>query len=134
MNSSSWPITSLFQAFQLNACIESNWSFESSTNFFFGAGSPSGSGASGSLSTGVTLNDTVFFTEYYENFTPGNLLSFTIDTTNQADPGGTPDLFTLAILDSGSNELPTTGPASEFLDVSLAGGTSLQVSTFGSAP
>src|SRR5579859_8205239 len=83
------------------------------TNFAFGAGgSPSGGGtgtggASGSLASGVTLKDTGFFNEYFENFTPGTLLSFAIDTTNVADPGGTPDLFTLAILDSVGNELPT---------------------------
>lgn len=110
------------------------------TNFAFGAGgSPSGGGtatggASGSLASGVTLNDTAFFNEYFENFTPGPLLSFTIDSTNVLDPGGTPDLLTIAILDSSMVELPTTGPASEFVDLSLAGGASPQVATFGSAP
>lgn len=110
------------------------------TNFAFGAGgSPSGGGtatggASGSLASGVTLKDTAFFNEYFENFTPGPLLSFTIDTTNVADPGGTPDLLTVAILDSMGNELPTTGPASEFVDVSLAGGANPQLSTFSSPP
>ena len=110
------------------------------TNFAFGAGgSPAGGGtatggASGSLASGVTLKDTAFFNEYFENFTPGTLLSFTIDTTNVLDPGGTPDLLTLAILDSMGNELPTIGPASEFLDVSLAGGANPQIFTYGSAP
>jgi hypothetical protein len=110
------------------------------TNFAFGTGgSPSGGGtatggASGSLASGVTLKDTAFFNEYFENFTPGSLLSFTIDTTNVPDPGGTPDLFTVAILDSMGDELPTTGPASEILDFSLAGGASPDVSTFGSVP
>jgi len=110
------------------------------SNFAFGAGgSASGGGtatggAVGSLATGVTLNDSAFFNEYFENFTPGNLLSFRLTTTNAADPGGTPDLFTLAILTSGGDELPTTGPASEFLDVSLGGGAAPAVSTFGSAP
>ncbi len=109
------------------------------TNFLFGAGgSPLGGGtatggASGNLASGVTLNDTQFFNEYVENFTPGTQLSFQIDTTNVADPGGTPDLFTVAILDGLGNELPTTGSANEFLDVSLAGGANPQVSTFGSA-
>ncbi len=109
------------------------------TNLAFGTGgSPSGGGtatggAAGTLTSGVTLNDTSFFNEYYENFTPGALLSFTIDTTNVLDPGGTPDLFTVAILDGGLNELPTTGPASEFLDISLGGGASPQVFTYGSA-
>ena len=110
------------------------------TNFAFGAGgSPSGGGtatggASGSFASGVTLKDTDFFNEYFESFTPGTLLSFTIDTTNLLDPGGTPDLLTVAILDSSLNELPTTGPANEFVDLSLAGGANPQVSTFGSAP
>jgi hypothetical protein len=110
------------------------------TNFAFGAGgSPSGGGtvtggASGSLASGVTLTDTAFFNEYFEGFTPGALLSFTIDSTNVPDPGGTPDLLTVAILDSSFSELLTTGPASEFLDFSLAGGATPQVSTFASAP
>ncbi len=110
------------------------------SGFGFGAGgSASGGGtatggASGALALGVTLSDSSFFNEYYESFSPGALLTFTIDTTNVADPGGTPDLFTVAILDSNGFELPTTGPASEFLDVSLAGGASPQVSVFGSAP
>lgn len=109
------------------------------TDFAFGSGSPSGGGtatggASGSLATGVTLQDMEFFNEYYEDFTPGNTLSFSIDTTNVADPGGTPDLFTVAILDNMGNELPTNGGADEFLDVSLAGGANPQVSAFDSAP
>jgi len=108
--------------------------------FSFGVGgSPSGKGmatggASGNLTSGVTLADTVFLNEYLESFTPGTLLSFTIDTTNVPDSGGTPDLFTLAILDGSGNELPTTGPAEEFLDVSLTGGTTPQVASFSSAP
>jgi hypothetical protein len=110
------------------------------SKFSFGTGgSPSGNGtatggASGNLASGVTLTDTAFFNEYLESFTPGTLLSFTIDTTNVPDPGGTPDLFTVAILDSSDNELPTTAPADEFLDVSLAGGTNPHVATFSSAP
>ena len=110
------------------------------TNFLFGAGgSASGGGtatggASGSLASGVTLNDSQFFNEYMEDFTPGAQLSFTIDTTNLADPGGTPDLFTVAILDSFGHELPTMGVASEFLDISLGGGSGPLVTTFGSAP
>lgn len=108
------------------------------TSFAFGAGgSALGSGtatggASGGLTAGVTLKDTVFFNEYIENFTPGSLLSFTLNTTNNADPGGTPDLFTLAILDSLGSELPTTGPAEEFLDIALTSGTNAQDSEFGS--
>ncbi len=110
------------------------------SDFQFGpGGSPSGGGiatggASGSLAAGVTLADSSFFNEYVENFTPGPLLSFTLDTTNVLDPSGVPDLFTLAILDSMGNELPTNGFADEFLDVTLAGGASPLINAFGSAP
>src|SRR5262249_56434597 len=74
------------------------------TSFAFGAGgSALGSGtatggASGGLTAGVTLKDTGFFNEYIENFTPGSLLSFTLNATNNADPGVTSDLRTLALL------------------------------------
>jgi hypothetical protein len=109
------------------------------TGFTFGGGSASGGGsttggASGSLASGVTLTDTEFFNEYMEKFTAGSQLSFSIDVTNVLDPSGIPDLLTLGILDSGGNELPTSGFANEFLDVSLVGGTAPQVFTFGSAP
>ena len=109
-------------------------------NFAFGTGgSPSGggtasNGASGSLSLGVTMKDTAFLNEYTENFTPGNLLSFSIDTTNVLDPGGTPDLFVFAILDNMGNDLPTAGPGSEFLDVTLGGGATPVVTPFASVP
>ncbi|HTR39143.1 MAG TPA: NF038129 family PEP-CTERM protein [Bryobacteraceae bacterium] len=109
------------------------------TNFAFGTGSASGGGtatggASGSLAAGVTLQDLEFFNEYYEDFTPGNTLSFTIDTTNVLDPSGNPDLLTVAILDNMGDELPTTGGSDEFLDVSLAGGDAPVITTYGSAP
>jgi hypothetical protein len=42
--------------------------------------------------------------------------------------------FTLAILDSFSSELPTTGPTDEFLDVALTGRANVQVTTYASAP
>jgi hypothetical protein len=108
------------------------------TSFAFGAGgSASGSGsatggASGTLASGVTLTDAGFLNEYAESFKPGSQLSFNIATTNVLDPSGTPDLFTLAILDSHGQELPTAGFANEFLDMTLAGGASPQVLAFGS--
>lgn len=54
--------------------------------------------------------------------------------SHRLDPSGIPDLFTLGILDSKWNQLPTMGFAGEFLDVSLVGGSSPQIFTFGSAP
>jgi hypothetical protein len=107
--------------------------------FNFGTGGTAGSpltpigGASGDMGSSVTLVDSQFFNEFTQPFTAGALLSFQVDTTNNADPGPTPDEFTFAILDSTLSELPTTGPASEFLSVDL-GGAAPAVAAFDSAP
>lgn len=108
------------------------------TNFAFGAGGPLGGGtaiggASGSLGAGISLHDTGFFNEYLEDFTPGAVLSFDVSITNVLNPSGTPDLFTMAILDSGGFELPTTGVADEFLGITLGGGRAPSIETAGSA-
>jgi hypothetical protein len=109
------------------------------SNFNFGTGGASlangvpTNGAIGNLATGVTLQDSAFFNEYSESFTPGSSLSFTVTTTNVPNPGGTPDLFTFAVLDSNGNEIPTTGFANEFLSVSLEGGSAPKVSANTSA-
>jgi len=110
------------------------------SDFNFGTGGASlgngvpTNGAIGNLATSVTLQDSAFFNEYFESFTPGSSLSFTVTTTNVLNPDGTPDLFTFAILDSNGNEIPTTGFANEFLSVSLEGGSAPQVSANPSAP
>lgn len=110
------------------------------TNFNFGTGgAPLGNGvptngATGNLATSVTLQDSAFFNEYVESFAAGSSLSFTVTITNVADPGGTPDLFTFAILDSNGNEITTTGFANEFLSMSLEGGAAPKVSANTSAP
>jgi hypothetical protein len=110
------------------------------TNFNFGTGgAPLGNGvptndAHGNLATSVTLQDSAFFNEYVESFAAGSSLSFTVTITNAADAGGTPDLFTFAILDSNGNELPTSGFANEFLSMSLEGGAAPKVSANTSVP
>jgi hypothetical protein len=109
------------------------------TNFAFGGGTALGGGvalggASGSLSSGVLLHDTVFFNDYSEDFTPGTLLKFDLAITNVFNPSGTPDLFTMAILDSQGFEIPTTGFADEFLAFSLEGGVGPVITTANSAP
>ena len=98
------------------------------TNFNFGVGgapasSPSSAGgASGNLSTAVSLTDSGFLNYLLQQFTPGNTLSFTIQlTTNVESP--TPDQFSFGILDSGGNEIPTLGPGDAFLTVDLSSGT-----------
>ena len=57
--------------------------------------------------TGVALSDTAFFTDVRFSFTPGSVLSFNVAATANGD-ATTPDAFTFAILDSNSNEIPTT--------------------------
>ncbi len=85
------------------------------SNFNFGAGgSASGSpsttgGASGNLTTTVTLTDSSFFNEFIQGFTPSStdLLSFDIDLTTNIEPT-TPDAFSLAIFDGSGIGLPTS--------------------------
>jgi hypothetical protein len=85
------------------------------SNFQFGAGgSASGSpslfgGATGSLASGVTLLDSSFFSAFTEQFTPGSLLSFSLQVSTNVDAGGTPDEFSFFILDNTLTELPTLG-------------------------
>lgn len=57
----------------------------------------------------VTLVDSSFFQDVQFSFTPGNSLSFQFAATDNADPVA-PDTFTLAILDSSGNEIPTNDP------------------------
>ena len=96
-------------------------------DFDFGGGSASGpattmGGASGDLSTGVTITDNDFFNQFYQSFTPGNTLSFDVSLTTNLDAGGVPDQFSFAILytDSfyGRIEIPTGG-GGPFLGVDI---------------
>ena len=74
------------------------------TDFAFGGGSATGAplitgNASGTVGTGVTLTDSAI-TDFTQAFLPGTGLSFLMSLpTRQVDLP--PDLFTLAILDSG---------------------------------
>ncbi len=108
------------------------------TNFAFAGGSATGSpltllgGTSGSLTGGVTLPGSSFLAEFEQGFTPGSLLSFDVQmTTNFA--GGTPDSFTLAILDNTASELPTRSPSDVFLRIDVTG-ASPTIQTFASDP
>ena len=85
------------------------------SDFNFGVGGSAGlpgsiftsDGASGSLSSSVTLTDTQqFFNEFYQEFTPGSSLSFTVDISS-SDTGTTPDSFAFTILDSDFYPIPT---------------------------
>ena len=102
------------------------------SNFNFGSGTATGApttsgGASGSLTSGITLTDNSFFNELFQSFTPGNLLTFDVALTGNADIGPTPDQFSFAILDNTLAEIPTTGTAGAFLTADInPQGTHLQ--------
>jgi hypothetical protein len=69
-------------------------------NFHFGAGSWAGPAS-------ISLTDSSFIVSSTQGFTPGNILSFKVSMTTQVDAGGTPDMFSFAILKSAA-EIPTT--------------------------
>lgn len=107
------------------------------SQFAFGGGGPLGAasltgGASGDLSSLVTLTDSAFLNAFVQPFTPGATLSFRLSTTS-VFAGGVPDAFSFAILDSTGVELPTTGFSGAFVQLDLEGGEPL-VQTFGSDP
>lgn len=82
------------------------------SDFQFGGGNAVGSatatgGASGDLASGITLVDTEFFNDIYQEFAPGSWLSFLVSLTGNVDSGGTPDLFSFSILDSDLFAIPT---------------------------
>jgi hypothetical protein len=89
------------------------------TNFLFSRGAAVGSstlagGATGNLTSGVSLTDSSFFNQFVQGFTPGNALSFRLSLSTNVDSGGTPDEFSFAILDHTGTEIPTLA---SFFDV-----------------
>jgi hypothetical protein len=109
------PAAPFYVEFQLNDGSGTNDANNTATisNFAFGGGAPMGSptlsgGASGSLQSGtVTLTDSSFFNEFFQEFTPGSQLDFDIHLTTDVDAGATPDQFSFAILDNTLTEIPT---------------------------
>ena len=96
-------------------------------DFAFGGGSWAGPAS-------ATLIDNAFFVEFPQGFTPGTSLSFKVSMTTAVDAGGTPDLFSLAILDNGV-EIPTLAPPGydAFLLVNIDSSNPL-IQTFGTDP
>lgn len=87
------------------------------TNFMFGGGLPSGlpttsPGASGSLLTTVTLNDSTsggaFLIDFRQGFIPGSFFRFDLTATSGFDNTEAPDQFTFAILGGNGSAVPTT--------------------------
>jgi PEP-CTERM motif len=97
-------------------------------NFTFGGGSALGSasligGATGNLTSGITLSESAAFNEFYQGFTPGTTLGFDVALSANLDAGLTPDLFGFAILDSNLANIPTTGFADSLLLITINGVT-----------
>lgn len=80
-------------------------------SFDFGGGSAVAGtsitgGASGDMTTGITIVDTSFLNSFIQGFTPGSYLRFSLSLSGAADAGGVPDQFSFAILDSSGFEIP----------------------------
>jgi hypothetical protein len=82
-------------------------------NFNFGGGLATGTpvtfgGVEGDLSSSITFDDSAFFSELYQTFTPGATLSFDVNISENSD-GPTPDSFVVSILDAELINIPTSG-------------------------
>lgn len=95
---------------------------------------PVSGGATGTLSSSVTLTTTDFFNSLTQDFTPGSMLSFLLDLTNVAPVGLIPDAFSFGILLDGA-EVATLdpSPASKLLRFDLTGGNAPGGGQFGLA-
>ena len=104
------------------------------SGFTFGSGAsgavlpPDVGNASGSTASSVLLTDgdAGGVADHAQAFTPGGILGFNATVTTNADAGGTPDIFTFYLLDSGLNQLSTNAPAqtaNAFLRLDITGPT-----------
>lgn len=96
------------------------------SNFQFGggsavAGATTSGGASGDLASAITITDTdPTLNDFYQGFLPGNWLSFNFTLSTNLDSGGTPDLFSFAILDGNLMNLATQSLGSDnFLEINI---------------
>jgi hypothetical protein len=110
-------------------------------NFTFGGGSATGSptlvgGASGDLSTGITLKTSSFLNDFQQEFNPQGLLEFNVClmTTAASPPRDPADGFSFAILDDTGTEIPTLGffdiGSDVLLSVDLTGGGTPDILTY----
>jgi hypothetical protein len=115
-----------------NTAIISNFTFD------IGGGAPFGpanliGGASGDISSVVTMSDSSAFNEFYQEFTPGGSLNFDLNLTQNMDGGGTPDLFSVSILDSGLGNITTDGVGNSLviltIDDTAPGGSIISTGT-----
>ena len=97
--------------------------------FSFGDGSALGSptllnGATGDLTSGVTLSDTAFLSEFAQQFDTGSSLNFMLSTTNGFFSGGAqPDAFFMAVCDSSFSSCYSDDLSGAMLVFNLGGST-----------
>jgi|SRR5665213_2368697 len=109
------------------------------SNFLFGTGGgPLGAaalagGTSGDLGSSVSITDTGFLNEFTQGFTPGSQLQFQLSLTTNVDDGGTPDQFSMAILDSNGAQLPTLSFFDVFVEIDIDSADP-SIQTFASDP
>ena len=114
------------------------------SNLNLGSGSLGGvalavGGVTGDLGSSMALTDSSFLSFAIQQFTPGDVLRFTLDATTNLDAGGGVDQFTFSILDSSGQQIPTGGGLlSPFFDVFTAinfdSSSSPSIQTFASDP
>jgi len=101
------------------------------TDFDFGGGSATagtedcsigdpGSGCSGDLETSVTLQDFTDTAFFFQEFSPGSQLSFTLTTTNSFAGGATPDGFAMYVCDDATFATCYSDDANTFAMLVLA--------------
>ena len=121
--------------FQLNGM---NGNTATLSGFSFGpGGGASGNpihigGASGDLSSTVTLAESGSLNDFTEAFISGSHLSFELTLSTQTKPKSFPDEFTFAILDRTGAELPTKSFFDVFVDISVTDNPNIQ--SFGADP
>jgi hypothetical protein len=87
------------------------------TNFALGGGTVGAvdlsnfGGISGDISSTVSLTDSSLINVFGETFSAGSSLSFLLNLTTNLDAGGTPDRFSIEILDPSLNPISTSDPA-----------------------
>ena len=106
------------------------------TNFTYSGGSATGSaiatgGAAGDIGSTVTFDNSDVFQELHQTFTPGTLLAFDVNLTQNVD-GLTPDSFVVAILDKDLLNIPTTGMGNSLVQIDINQATGPLVVNVGS--
>ncbi len=77
-------------------------------------------GATGSLTSTITLHDSSFINEIFQPFTPGTTLDFHVVLTTTVDSPA-PDVFAFSILDNNTFSLPTTAASDAFVEITING-------------